>query len=100
MRLLVEVAEFPNDGINPLVSHVFRSTRQSFADYVVQPFPHSSRKVLQDFLLALFNFFALAIVVDVHVFVVISAISRFTFRQLIIQKRFTMEKESYWETNR
>lgn len=74
--LLVEVAELPNDGIDPLVGVVvapvvpFRRA-QSLADDVVQPLAHSTGKVFEDRCLALFDLLAFTVVVDVHVLVVI-----------------------------
>ena len=83
MGLLVQVAELPDDGVDPPVGHVvvvrgglsatFR-LGQPLADDGVQPLAHPPGKVLEDGRLALANFLALAVVVDVHVLVVGGAV--------------------------
>lgn len=104
MWLLVHVAKFPNDGIDPLVSQLFfrivyfdpfatigncvnlcQSLFLKLKPYdVVKPFTHSSRKVLKNIFLTRFDFFALSIVVDVHVFLVLTAFISIAYKTVYI----------------
>lgn len=84
MWLAVEVAELPDDRIDPFVCLVVVAARLEFTinarhllhsadEDMIEPFAHTPRKVFEFVLRALLDLLALSVVVDVHVFVLLGA---------------------------
>ncbi|OTF82531.1 hypothetical protein BLA29_002043 [Euroglyphus maynei] len=77
MRLFVQITEFPDDSIDPFVGQILFGIghlhpRQT--DYVVEPIAHSTRKVFEYIVATGFDVFALTIIVNVHVFVLVRTV--------------------------